>query len=119
MPEIRRRKLEGAVWIPLRASDRREAGEFGHAGYKCEFYGVGTLAVALASKAEASEKLGWDEVGLRLDHFGFVERGRYVPSDVRHGDYDGVPGIYLVLDQRGNSEEHPEWHLHHSRSRSG
>src|SRR5439155_1361452 len=27
-------------------------------------------------------------------------------------DYDGFPGMYLVLDQRGNAEEHREWHLH-------
>lgn len=112
MPEIRRRKLEGAVWIPLRASRRDEVGEFGHAGYRCEFYGVGTLAVAVENKAEASKKLGWDEVGLRHDHRGFVEKGKYVPSDVRNGDYDGVPGIYLALAQRGNSEEHEEWYLH-------
>jgi hypothetical protein len=113
MPEIRRRRLEGAVWIPLRASIRTdEGGEFGHAGYKSEFYGVGTLAVAVGIKAEATNKLGWDEVGLCYDHSGFVEKGKYVPSDVRHGDYDGVPGIYLVLAQRGNREEHEEWHLH-------
>src|SRR5215470_14814178 len=110
MPEIRRRKLEGAVWVPLRSISRwTEGGQYGHLGYRSEFYGVGTLAVAIDDKAKA-EKLGWNEVGILHDHSGFVENGKYVPCDVRPSDYDGFPGTHLLLDQRGNAEEHPEWH---------
>jgi hypothetical protein len=57
MPEVRRRRLANAVWIPLRAIHRiEETGNHGHAGYKSEFYGVGTLAVATENKLEV-EKL--------------------------------------------------------------
>lgn len=112
MPEIRRRKLEGAVWVPLRAiSQTTKEGRYGYLGHLSEFYGVGTLAVAIEDKAKA-EKLGWSDVGILHNHSGGVENGKYVPCDVRPGDYDGVPGTHLVLDQRGNGEEHSEWHLH-------
>jgi hypothetical protein len=112
MPEIRKRRLETAVWIPLRSSDRRTKDrEYGDLGHLSEFYGVGTLAVLVGDKATAS-KLDWQSLGLTLDHSGSVERGDYVPSDIRPRQYDGFEGAYLVLDQRGNSEEHHEWHLH-------
>ena len=112
MPEVRRRKLEGAVWVPLRSVDRRtRGGNYGDLGYLSEFYGVGTLAVAVEDKAKA-EKLRWEDVGIGHDHTGGVENGKYVPCDVRQSEYDGFPGTYLVLDQRGNLEEHHEWHLH-------
>jgi hypothetical protein len=62
MPDERRRKLTGAVWIPLRAMDKiEEIGQLGHLGYKSEFYGVGTLAVPV-NKKPATEKLGWMDV---------------------------------------------------------
>ena len=112
MPEVRRRRLEGAVWVPLLSIDRRTAGgDYGDLGYKSEFYGVGTLAVAVEDKAKA-EKLGWEDVGIGHDHTGGVERGRYVPCDERPREYDGFPGTYLVLQQRGNLEERAVWHLH-------
>ena len=51
MPEVRRRKLANAVWIPLRAIHRiEEIGDDWHAGYKSEFYGVGALAIPTEKK---------------------------------------------------------------------
>src|SRR5438045_1718171 len=110
MPDERRRKLEGAVWIPLRASIRTdEVGVYGDRGYKSEFYGVGTLAVAANDRAKAG-KLDWMDVGISHCHSGGIERGEYVPADVRR-DYGDTPGgLYLVLEQRGNRDEHGEWH---------
>ena len=100
------------MWLPLRATGRtNEVGEFGRLGYKAEFYGVGSLAVAAENRSKA-EELTWTDVGILHYHSGRVENGRYVPCDVRVDDQDGVPGVHLVLDQRGNSLEHAEWHLH-------
>jgi len=112
MPEVRRRKLANAVWIPLRAIYRiEEIGNHGHAGYKSEFYGVGTLAVPTGNKREA-EKLGWMDVGISYHHSGCVEEGKYISADV-YQDYRGeFSGLHLVLEQRGNSAENSEWHLH-------
>jgi hypothetical protein len=66
MPEIRKRQLESAVWIPLRSAARRtKGGEYGALGHISEFYGVGTLAVPVGDKATAS-KLDWQTFGLTL-----------------------------------------------------
>src|SRR5713101_359124 len=75
MLEIRRRRLEGAVWIPLRASSRTdEAGEFGRAGYKSVFYGVGTLAVAVGAKAEVTVAAAPGAASVRV--WEVMSRGR-------------------------------------------
>lgn len=111
MPEIRRRKLATAVWIPLRSIDSiDEIGRVGHLGYKSEFYGVGSVAVPLAQKA-AVENLGWTDIGISHNHAGVVQDGQYIPADLfQHGD---VTGVHLVLDQRGNKIDSSVWHLHH------
>ncbi len=112
MPEIRRRKLANAVWIPLRAICQiEEIGKYGYAGYKSEFYGVGTLAVPIDNRVEA-EKLRWTDVGISHQHSGFVEDGKYIPSDTYQDYHSKLSGLHLVLDQRGNSTENSEWHLH-------
>jgi len=112
MLKVRRRKLANAVWIPLRATHQiEEIGNYGHAGYKSEFYGVGTLAVPTENKLEA-EKLGWMDVGIRHQHSGYFEECKYIAADV-YQDYRGeFSGLHLVLNQRGNSVEKSEWHLH-------
>lgn len=112
MRDIRRRKLASAVWIPLRTIDRIEdTGKFGHLGNRFEFFGVGTLAVPTESKDEI-HKLGWSDIGISHNHFGCVDEGKYIPSDVSEGYRAKYTGLHLVLDQRGNSAELSEWHLH-------
>ncbi len=63
MAEIRKRRFDSAVWIPLRACQRSETGKRGHLGYKSEFFGAGSLAVPL-SKRDAAARLGWMDLGL-------------------------------------------------------
>lgn len=112
MRDIRQRKLASAVWIPLRAIDRiEETGKFGHLGNRSEFFGVGTLAVPTESKDEIL-KLGWSDVGISHNHCGCVDGGKYIPSDVSVGYRANYTGLHLVLDQRINSIETSEWHLH-------
>ena len=108
MPEVRRRTLATAVWIPLRVSEYIEKqGTHGRIGYREQFHGVGTLAVPLARRRDA-EALDWMSLGLINAHRGLVEDNSYVPSDIR----TDVSGVYLVLEQCGNSVECIEWHLH-------
>lgn len=112
MPDVRRRKLSNTVWIPLRAIQQIEkTGNYGYAGYKEEFYGVGTLAVPIENKIE-TEKLGWTDVGINHQHFGCVEEGKYKPADIYQDYQSEFSGLHLVLDQRGNSVDKSEWHLH-------
>ena len=63
MPEVRRRTLATAVWIPLRVSEYIEKqGTHGRIGYREQFHGVGTLAVPLARRRDA-EALDWTATG--------------------------------------------------------
>src|SRR5687768_9589811 len=102
MAAERRRRLDATAWIPLRASKVLfSVGEAGHLGFREEYFGAGSLAVALGERARA-ETLGWQEIGSATEHSSWVEDGRYRPADtvtVRGDSLDAVP---LVLDQRGN-----------------
>ena len=111
MADIRRRKLNNSVWIPLRAIHELEkSGRYGYLGYRKEFFGIGTLAVPIDQK-DAVSKLGWEDIGISHNHSGFCDNGKYVAADVFE-DYDGkYLGTHLVLDQHFNSIDPSEWHL--------
>ena len=112
MRDVRRRFLDGAVWIPLRAvSHLRDIGRPGYVGFEEEFFGVGTLAVPMGAMPEARE-LGWHEVGIGHDHRPFIENGVFVPSDAYVPASKRYEGVHLVLDQHLNRDEPNEWHLH-------
>ena len=112
MLQIKKRFFDKAVWVPLRAINKIESvGEYGHLGFKEEFFGVGSLAVPVEQKND-TEKLDWMDVGIGHEHDAYVEDGIYHPADL-YKDYNGkVTGTHLLLVQRGNKAEHHEWHLH-------
>jgi hypothetical protein len=112
MKAVRQRKLGTSVWIPLRAAEEVEkVGEDGYAGFKEEFFGAGTLAVPLLLRDKASE-LGWGEIGINHQHRPYFEKEEYIASDIfNHWEHTSL-GIHLVLEQRFNSIETSEWHLH-------
>ncbi len=106
MTEIRKRRFDSAVWIPLRASQNTKTGKWGYLGYRSEFFGAGSIAVP-QRKRDAASRLGWAELGLSRDHGGYAGRGRHVAAD----EYEQLKGaIPLVMSQRGNSAEPPTWH---------
>ncbi len=111
MAEIRRRRFDSAVWIPLRASENVEAGKRGYLGFKSEFFGAGSFAIPLRRRDEAA-KLGWMDIGLIQDHSGFADHhGHYVAAD--ECDDKQLRGAFpLVMSQGGNSAEPPTWHVH-------
>lgn len=112
MADARRRKVDGAVWIPLRASQHLQAtGRRNHLGYRSEFFGAGSLAVPLKNRA-AANSLDWTNIGLSHSHRGSFQRGRYVPADIFDGYGPRLNATALVLAQEGNSDDPPEWHLH-------
>lgn len=109
--DIRRRRLEGAVWIPLRSSNTiLSKGQKGYAGNVEEFYGAGSLAIDSESRADAVN-LGWMDIGLIQNHRGFVGDEGYIQSDVYLKGEKPI-GVNLVLDQHINREESRIWHLH-------
>lgn len=111
MTDIRRRKLNTAVWIPLRAAQKESTGEFGTLGYREEYFGAVSIAVPLDKKAKA-ESLGWGDLGMIYAHRGSVEGGRYIPADVFDGYGLNLNAVALVLVQEGNAEDPTEWLLH-------
>jgi hypothetical protein len=111
MPEIRKRRFDSAVWIPLRANQQQtEMGKRGYLGYKSEIFAVGSLAIPLR-KRDAAANLGWRDLGLIHDHGGHLIHGRYVAAD-ECGERELKGAVPLVMSQRGNSAEPPTWHIH-------
>src|SRR5271165_5616714 len=103
MAETRKRRFDSAVWIPLRASQRSETGNWGYLGHRSEFFGVGSLAVPLR-KRDAAARLSWMDLGLMHDHCGYANRSRYTAAD----ECDGKQlkgAVRLAISQRGNSVE--------------
>jgi hypothetical protein len=109
MADVRRKKFDGAVWIPLRAVQKLEQiAQYGTEGHREEGFYAATLAVPLDQR-EAAEKLGWMDVGIMRAHAPWIDDGEYQP--VEHEHHDGVDGVRLVLEQSGNRDEPAEWHL--------
>src|SRR5438874_2365814 len=95
MPDIRRSKLATAVWIPLRAVHQIERiGKYGFLGFREDFYGAGSLAVPIKNKDDAMQ-LGWDSIGISHNHAGYVDDGRYIPSDVYESHKANFAGLHL------------------------
>ena len=112
MDNIRRRNLEAAAWIPLRAARAYErVGHFGFVEYREDWLGVGSLAVPTENHADVLS-LDWEEIGFRHDHAGWVDSERYIPTDVYEDRQERFTGVHLVLEQRGSGAEPSEWHLH-------
>jgi hypothetical protein len=110
MADVRGRKLDHNVWIPLRANDERSVGELGYLGYKSEAFATGSVAVPLKKKTEA-EALGWMDLGLLHGHKGGFVGRRYVPADIFEDSRIGK-ALALVLSQRGSIDDPSVWHLH-------
>jgi hypothetical protein len=111
MADIRRRRLNTSVWIPLRAVQELEkSGSYGYLGYRKEFFGIGTVAIPVDEKTTVS-KFGWTDIGISHNHSGFCDNGRYVTADVFEDYHGKYLGTHLVLDQHFNSAESSEWHL--------
>jgi hypothetical protein len=109
MAEIRKRRFDSSVWIPLRASEKGETGKWGYLGYKSEFFGAASLAVPLRRR-DSAENLGWRDLNLMHDHCGYANLGRYVAAD-EYDDKQLKGAVPLVMSQSGNSAEPPTWHI--------
>lgn len=110
MQDLRKRKLDNSVWIPLRAekSIRNYVG-FGKIGYQEEFIGYGSLMIPIDKKA-VTENLDWSDVGISHIHGFNLFRGKYSQSDKYEGE--NFEGIHLVLNQSfDNNFDNNEWHL--------
>ncbi|MFV8465379.1 hypothetical protein [Flavobacterium sp. LB1P62] len=111
MQDLRKRKLDNSVWIPLRAekSIRNDIG-FGKIGYQEEFIGHGSVMISVDKKTE-TENLNWSDIGISHIHGFSFFGGKYMQSDLYEGE--DFEGIHLVLNQSfDNNFDNNEWHLH-------
>ena len=111
MQDLRKRKLDNSVWIPLRAEKpiRNDIG-FGKLGYQEEFIGHGSVMISVDKKTE-TENLNWSDIGISHIHGFSFFGGKYMQSDLYEGE--DFEGIHLVLNQSfDNNFDNNEWHLH-------
>ena len=100
MDDLKKRRFNNAVWIPLYACQELEkSGRVGYSGYKSDFFGCGTLAIPIAERDKAN-KLGWDNVGIGYMSDPYIDdEGMYVPSDIYNDYENNFIGLRLVLSQ--------------------
>ncbi len=111
MGDIRCRKLNSTVWIPLCASRKLICeGQYGYLGYKEEYFSVSSVAIPIADK-DAAHKLKWDDIGMSYQYSGYYQDGVYTPVDQVQDIGNGLTGVNLVLKQMGNQDEVSRWHL--------
>jgi hypothetical protein len=111
MQDLRKRKLDKSVWVPLRAEKSiRNDIENGKVGYTEEFIGHGSLMIPILKKSITTD-LTWSDVGISHAHcFNYLHK-KYSQSDIYEGD--DFQGIHLVLNQSfDNNYDNNEWHLH-------
>lgn len=111
MQDLRKRKLDNSVWVPLRAEKEiRNSVRFGFIDYSEEFIGYGSIMVPI-DKQSFTEQLGWTDVGIRHTHSCSFRDDKYMPADVYYNDV--LEGVNLILNQSfDNNLDCSEWHLH-------
>ena len=111
MLDLRKKKLDKSVWIPLRSQKTiRNQIPHGKVGYREEFLGHGSIMIPI-DKKEVTENLSWSDIGISHSqglNFVFEE---YSQADLF--ETDDFKGIHLVLDQAfDNNYDNHVWHLH-------
>ena len=111
MLDLRKKKLDKSVWIPLRSQKTiRNKIPDGTVGYREEFLGHGSIMIPI-DKKEVTENLSWSGIGIsHLQGLNFVFE-EYSQADIF--ETDDFKGIHLVLDQTfDNNYDNHVWHLH-------
>lgn len=111
MQDLRKRKLDNSVWVPLRANNAiRNSTKYGFVDYREEYVGHGSLMIPIDKKPFV-EKLDWDDIGINHTHSCSFIDDKYIPVDIYQNE--NLEGRNLVLDQNfDNNIDCNEWHLH-------
>lgn len=110
--DIRRRPLQDAAWVPLRAIEEYvKEKTFGDVGYLRDTFACGSLAVPLEHR-ELGEKLGWSEIGVGHETRSYADESGYKPADQYWLDWSSrdAVGVELVITQ-GFGWDDSVWHL--------
>jgi hypothetical protein len=111
MQDLKKRKLDNSVWIPLRSQKSiRNNIDFGEVGYQEEFTGHGSIMIPVDKKG-VTNSLSWNSIGISHSQGLDFVFGKYSQTDIYEGD--DFQGIHLVLDQTfDNNFDSYVWHLH-------
>ena len=111
MQDLRKRRFDNSVWVPLRAEKSIRNGiSFGKVGSKDEFIGHGSLMIPINEK-NVVEELTWSDIGISDSHGLNFIYGEYSQTE-KYANED-FQGTYLVLNQNfDNNFDNHEWHLH-------
>jgi hypothetical protein len=110
--DLKRRRYNTQVWVPLRAEQYRiKDGEHGHVGYKEEFLLAGSVAVDVAAadrvrNADANSMIRQTESRPHVDN-----EGCYVTAETAEFFFEDVSGIKIALQQRIPGSDKAEWSL--------
>ncbi len=110
MLDLRKRKLDKSVWVPLRAEKSVPNDiKHGKVGYTEEFIGHGSIMIPVDKKHE-TVNLTWNDIGISHAHCFNYLHGEYSESDKLESD--NFTGVHLVLNQNfDNNFDNNEWHL--------
>ncbi len=110
MNAIRRRRVENAVWVPLRQSESTKKGEHGFEGYQEEFSGAGSVMVPTNLRDEG-RNLGWGDIGLIHNQGPWASEENYKPTDIYQVRTGEDLGVELALVQSFDGAAPAIWHL--------
>lgn len=104
MPEVRRKRLAAAVWIPLRQAETTL-----HEGGGEETVCAGSVAFYTKHR-DFGELAGWSDIGLihSAEPYAFKD-GRYKPVDAYMHNGTDVVGVEVVFEQRLNGDHPRRW----------
>lgn len=109
MPDLRRRRIATAVWVPLRLTESTfERSRIGRPGYAEEVFYVGSVAFP-ADKRDEAEKLDWDDIGLHHTGPYAFRNHPYKPIEVYQRNDGEDLGIDLCFVQEFAGKR--VWHL--------
>lgn len=108
--DIRKRRFNDAVWIPLRESRTEREGEYGYLGYKEDLNLAASVAIPIANLPEA-EKLGWTDIGFGHSHGVYAFEKSYATAESYQRRDEEDFGLHLVIDQEFGGLEPHQWHL--------
>jgi hypothetical protein len=110
MPDLRRRQIATAVWVPLRASETiNSEGQYGEPDSHEEIFYAGSVAFPPASRPLA-ETLGWHDLGLHSGGpYAFKDKPYKTAEVYQYNDGEDV-GIDLIFEQRVSGHSNI-WHI--------
>ena len=108
--DIRKKRFNDAVWIPLRASRSHSEGKYGFSGYREELNFSASVAIPLDRLPQA-ERLGWSDIGFMRSHGVYAFKESYATAESFQLRDEEDFGIHLVIDQEFGGLEPHQWHL--------